>query len=106
MFYRVGGIDLKVGLVLVNSDQIVLQMFEVSKNYSTIDRHVGELLVVVNDANELLVADNFGQQNDNFVVENLVNEVDDSDGSNAAYRDEDGENEPSDSKLDLILNYF
>ena len=104
--YRIGGFDLEVRLVLVNSDQIVLQIFEVNRNHSTIDLYVGELPPIVNDADDILVGDNFGQPRDNPVVKNQVNEEDDSDSSVGTYRGEDDENEVSDSKQDSDFELF
>ena len=68
VYYRIGGIDLEIGLLLVSSDQIVLKMFEVSRNHNTIDLYVGELHPIVNDADKILVGDNFEQPNDNPIV--------------------------------------
>ena len=60
VYYRIGGINLEIGLILVKSDQIVLQMFEVNRNHSTIEFFVGKLPPIVNNADEILIGDNFG----------------------------------------------
>lgn len=109
LYYRIGGTDLEVGLILVNSDQTVLQMFEMNRNYNSIELYVGELPQLVNDVAQLYVADNFefeGQPNDNPIEENVVNEGADSDILDASNGRGDDDNGPFDSECDSDFEFF
>ena len=95
--------------MFVNSDQTVLQMFEMNKNYNSIEHYVGELPQLVNDATQLYVADNFefeGQPNDNPTEENFVNERADIDILDALYRGKGGDNEPFDYEYGFDFEFF